>query len=125
MPWNLHLYFRAAYTLPSCTNNKLTLTTKQQIITCDGLMPDQSMYWTTSGANGPEKRVAECGACRTDGSCDCSVTDRDFRVTRTQTAGQLQMVDKARQKDGQTLKCSHGHNVTQASCVIKADCEHC
>ena len=82
------------------------------------------MYWTISGANGQGRLVAECGKCLGEGSCDCSVTDRDFRVTRTATASDLQIVDNARQKDGDTVKCSKGDNRTHAQCTLEADCEY-
>ena len=82
------------------------------------------MYWTVSDDNGQERLVAECGKCLDGGSCDCSVTNRDFRVTRTATSSDLQIVDNARQKDGDTLKCSKGDNLTHAQCILKAGCEY-
>ena len=82
------------------------------------------MYWTVSGAKDQERLVAECGKCLGEGSCECSVTDRDFRVTRTATASDLQIVDNARQKDGGTVKCSKGDNRTHAQCTLKAECEY-
>ena len=89
-----------------------------------GLMQDQNMYWAVSHADGKERLVAECGKCLDGGSCDCKVMDRDFRVTRTATTSYLQIVGNDRLRDGDTLKCSKGDNLTHAQCTLKADCEY-
>ena len=80
---------------------------------------DQNVYWAVSDSNGQLRLVAECGKCLDGGSCDCSVTDRDFRVTRTATSSDLQIVGNTRQKDGDTLKCSKGDNLAHAQCTLK------
>ena len=100
------------------------MTTKEQNIICEGLKRDQNMYWAVSDADGLERLVAECGKCLDEVSCDCNVTDRDFRVTRTATTSNLQIVDNARQKDGDTLKCSKGDNLTHTQCTLKVECEY-
>ena len=113
-----------AYTFPSCKNYTLTVTTKPQNIACEGLMRDQNMYWAVSDADGQERLVAECGQCLAEGSCNCNVTDGDFRVTRTATSSNLQIVDNTKWKDGDTLTCSEADNLTHAQCTLKAECEY-
>ena len=100
------------------------MTTKEQNIAGEGLKQDQNMYWAVSDADGQERLVAECGQCMDGGLCNCSVTDDDFRVTRTATSSSLQIVGNIRRKDGDTLKCSKGDNVTQAQCTLKDESEY-
>ena len=100
------------------------MTTKPQNITCEGLERDQTMYWAVSDADGQERLVAECGQCLAEGSCDCNVTDSDFRVTRTATSSNLQIVDNLKWKDGDTLTCSEADNLTHAQCTLEAECEY-
>ena len=87
-------------------------------------MQDQNMYWAVSDADGKERLVAECGKCLDGGSCDCKVMDRDFRVTRTATTSYLQIVGNDRLRDGDTLKCSKGDNLTQAQCTLEVESEY-
>ena len=87
-------------------------------------MQDQNMYWAVSHADGKERLVAECGKCLDGGSCDCKVMDRDFRVTRTATTSYLQIVGNNRLRDGDTLKCSKGDNLTQAQCILEVESEY-
>ena len=87
-------------------------------------MRDQNMYWAVSDADGQERLVAECGQCLDEGLCNCSVTDGDFRVTRTATSSYLQIVGNRRLKNGDTLKCSKGDNVTQAQCTLEVESEY-
>ena len=87
-------------------------------------MRNQNMYWAVSDADGQERLVAECGQCMDGGLCKCSVTDGDFRVTRTATSSYLQIVGNRRLKNGDTLKCSKGDNVTQAQCTLQVKSEY-
>ena len=87
-------------------------------------MRNQNMYWAVSDADGQERLVAECGQCMDGGLCKCSVTDGDFRVTRTATSSYLQIVGNRRLKNGDTLKCSKGDNVTQAQCTLEVKSEY-
>ena len=98
--------------------------TKEENITCMGLMQDQNMYWAVSDADGQERLVAECGQCLNGGLCNCNVTDGDFRVTRTATTSYLQIVGNDRLRDGDTLKCSKGDNLTQAQCTLEVESEY-
>ena len=82
------------------------------------------MYWAVSDAKGQERLAAECGQCLDGGLCDCNVTDDDFHVTRTATSSYLQIVGNHRLKDGDTLKCSKGDNLTQAQCTLEVKSEY-
>ena len=97
------------------------MTAKTENITCEGLSRNQSMYWAVSDADGQERQVAECGQCLAEGSCNCSVTDGDFRVTRTATSSNLQIVDNIKWTDGDTLTCSKADNLTHAQCILKCE----
>ena len=100
------------------------MTTKGQNIACEGLKREQNMYWAVSDADGHERLVAECGQCLDGGLCSCNVTDRDVRVTRTATSSYLQIVGNRRLKNGDTLKCSKGDNLTQAQCTLEVESEY-
>ena len=79
------------------------------------------MYWAVSDADGQERQVAECGQCLAEGSCNCSVKDDDFHVTRTATSSNLQIVGYNMWKDGDTLTCSKADNLTHAQCILKCE----
>ncbi|XP_070201543.1 uncharacterized protein [Littorina saxatilis] len=109
------------FNLSECNSagNFVIVQTQQPSLTCTGLTPNHTMYWSiTDVASKTEIRIGECGNC--EESCPpCSTLVEGYNVIR-QSEGNttLQFLNTAHIIDTSIITCSSVNNCSKDMCNI-------